>query len=313
LKFLTVDRVTSSIELPSLTADYIKYTLLKVMSSIVAVSLYLAALILVIPKIWKRKRDAVVVIVAGAAGSLLLNALLKIPFWGNEYKYLFTAAICLASFPALALESFVSRMKSKAYPIFVFIILILILPLAFKLYRHFPWIPVAHPAADARVFDLRLDDGEKSSSIFDAIRNGTNSDTVLVVEKSGLHLPTLTQRTLYAPAAQEKPHPGVNIPSNDILGNIRGYDKRMIKARKKNVSDLFNSSDIEERKRSLDQILELNRPLAVILEKPKHFALQNWFAGDTRNQLLFEDETYSVWIIMPGNIVEQNSSPIPAG
>ena len=206
LKLLTVDRVTSSIHLPSLSDYYLKYTLRKSHGTILAVSLLVGALALVIRKCWKANPNAMFVLIAGAAGSILLNLFIEIPNWGNEYKFLFTAALCLAPFPPIALEPVMHRLKGLAVPVVVIITAILAAPFAHKLARDFPWrksygnapgVFIWRPEVNSLPhFELTLDRQEPLFELCDAIRTKTSTDTLLVIERTELHFPTVTQRRL---------------------------------------------------------------------------------------------------------------------
>jgi hypothetical protein len=192
LRFISADRVTEAIHLPSLTADFAKPALLKIHGGIVAIALFLGMFGLVSRRCWKERRQATFVIVAGAIGSLLLNIFLEIPYWGNEYKFLFTAAVCLSPFAALAMEPLMIRLKRKAVPTFAVITLVLAGPLAHKIYTDYPWhkvykhspdLPVLYPLVNAGNFDLRLDNRERMSVLCDTIRQKTTADTLLCWRK----------------------------------------------------------------------------------------------------------------------------------
>ncbi len=304
LNFLTVDRVTGAIRFPSLTYEYAKYTLLKIHGSVVAVILLLAAFGFVFRKYWREKRNAAFILTIGAFGSLLMNIFLELPYWGNEYKFMFTAAICLAPFSALAIEPILERLKQKAVLVFALVTLVLSAPLINKIYKDYPWrLPIPHPVVIADNFDLRLDSQNPLADLCNTIRQKTSSNTLLVIERTELHFPTLTRRRLYAPPDQEDSRPGVNIPGVDILTLVKGYNKQIVKDRKLIVADLFNSTDAGRRAQALQQILQLNQPLALILEMPRHAALNEWLAADEKNLRLYDDGKITVWVIEPRNIV----------
>lgn len=296
LKFLTVSRVTESIKFPSLSINSAKYFLLKSQGSIVALSLLLAGFCLTIRKLWAEKRNAVTILIVGAFGSLLLNLFLEIPFWVNEYKFLFTAAICLSPFPALASEPLIKHLKKKSLPVSVLFLIVLSAPLVHKLFMDYPWQNAKPPAINDQNFDLRLDDTEPFAALCDTIRQKTSVDTILVIEQSEIHFPTLTGRKLYAPPKQEGLRAGVNISSNDLLARVRGYDKKIIDDRKTVVNDFFNTFESDQRAESLEQMLSLNRPIAIVLELPRHRTLNEWLGTNGYVQL-FNDDNKVVWLI----------------
>jgi hypothetical protein len=307
VEFLTVDRVTESVVFPSLTLESAKYLLIKAQGSIIALSLFLIGFVIIARRCWSGNPIATLVLAAGGIGSLILNLSIEIPYFFNEYKFLFTAVICLTPFVALATDR-IPRTKALTVPVFVISVIVLIAPFVHKIYNDFPWRRVYkyspstlmyHPSVDATTFDLRLTETEFMSDICDAIREGTATNTLLVIESCELQLPTLTQRRLYAPPEQEEQRPGVNMSSLDLLANVRGYGEQLITERRSIVYELFNSVETEQRKRSLEKILQLNQPIALILDRSRHASLRDWLPRDRSNQLLFENETTQVWVVKP--------------
>lgn len=308
LELLTTDRVSKSIIFLSPTADYVKYTLLKSLGTIVAMSVFIAAFLLVIRTYWQANRTATFVLATGAVGSIMLNFFLEIPYWGNEYKFLFTAAICLAPFPSLVMEPIMTRLKHKALPVFAFITLILAAPFVHKLNKDFPWrksykdtpgVFIWRPVVNSTNFELTLDKSEPLFELSEAIRLKTTTNTLLVIERSELHFPTVTQRRLYAPPDQEDERQGVNIESVELLANIRGYGKAVVADRRSVVSELFMSGDTGRQMHSLERILQLNEPIAIVLEIPRHAALRRLLEANGKGVSLFNDGKVELWHIAP--------------
>jgi hypothetical protein len=298
VKLLTVDRINPAVVFPSISWDFAIHASLKVINCLIVLSILLGAFVFLFPKFWKARCDAVLILGAGALASVALNALLEIPYWANEYKFVFTAAICLSPFPALALQSLMERLKNKAVPAFALIALILATPLAHKLYADFPWTAGAHPVANATSFDLRLDDSEPLSALYDTIRQKTPVNSILVMERSEVHVPTLTRRKLFAPPLQDNAHPGVGgISSIDLLARVKGYGEQLIEGRRLVVNDLFNSLDTNRREQSFERILQLKQPVVIILEIPRHAALQEWLEANGRNRALYADGHVALWLI----------------
>jgi hypothetical protein len=80
---------------------------------------------------------------------------------------------------------------------------------------------------------------------------------------------------------------------------VRGYNPHVLENRRLIVEGLFNPVDNERRRQSLEEILELNHPVALILEMPRHSALQEWLAENGQNLRLFDDGNMAVWVIEP--------------
>jgi hypothetical protein len=171
------------------------------------------------------------------------------PRYEAEYKYVLTAAICLSAFPSLALEAVVTRLKRLALPALALASLVLAGPFVHKVYRDWPWtkawtadgtfVSEGGPRLDLRGFDSRLDPGEQLAACVTALREGTPKDTIVVVAKTALHLPTLTRRKLYVPPLQKEGLPGMAMDTDYLLIAIKGYDKREIGTRRSTVAATF--------------------------------------------------------------------------
>jgi hypothetical protein len=210
LRFLTVDRVSRAVYLPW---EYgLGRSLRKAITSVVVTFPLVVGLPVTFSKLWNSNRTATVVLLLGALASAFLMVIFWLPGFRNEYKFIFTAAICLAPFPSLALEPFMDRLGRKAWPVFGVIMVLLASPLAIRLNSGWPWFGTTYdpvPKVDAANFELRLRNEETLSGLSNAIRDQTPPDSILVMKSADLHFPTLTSRGLYVPPDQSAPHPGV--------------------------------------------------------------------------------------------------------
>ena len=322
LRVVTADRVAGAIELTALRSLGIKAV------TVVVVSLpLLIGLALTLRRCWAERRTPTVVLVTGGAASLALYAVVTLPHWANEYKYVFTAAMCLMPFPALALEPLLRRAGRGSLALLAGVTLVLAAPLARKTYLFRTWgsppwrhgnqdAPIGRPVADTSGFDLRLDDRERASALCDAVRGETPTDTILLTNGVGIHLPTLTRRHLYLPAEEEAVY-GVNRTGDYLLRLWRGYDPALLDERGAAVAELYGG-DPGARRDALDRILALGRPLAIVLEvergsarygrtpereKESHRAadrrLLEWLRAERRGRPIYEDEGYVVWLVSP--------------
>lgn len=300
VKFLTVDRATKSMILPSLSIYFAKSFLVKSVSSGVVLALYLGGILFTLRKYWKDNQNKIIILLIGGLSGVLFYVLVEIPHPSAEYKFLLTTAPCLAAFPALALQPFLERIGKKRIVVFSVIAFMLFAPAAHKIYLYYPWtLREPPPAVDTSEFNLKLDKREPLSAVCETIRKNTPLETILVIEKSEIHLPTLTQRPLYAPPSQDKVYPGVMIPSWFLLKILKGYDKKLLDDRRLVVQNLFQSSDNNLRTESLNQILQLNRPIAILFKTQENSDLRDFFRSDNRNLQLFENEVWRVWLISP--------------
>lgn len=294
LKFLTQARVTGSVEPPSFSGGFLKELVLKLQSALTAISIYLVPILLASERVLKIKRASLIVIAAAAAGSLLLNIVLKLPFWGNEYKFVFPAAICLAPLAAIASEKFFKRLGARAIPVFICFSAVLSLPLVDKIYNEFPWIPVPHPAADVSSFNIKLAD-ENEARMFEEIRRKTDRSAIVAAKRTSLHFPTLMQRRMYAPPRQKDPHPGINVDSVDMVGNVRGLGMVQIASRRKTVETLVDANNEASWLRARREVLQFGTQIVLIV--PRAQTVPEWISRPKQNELLFQDDKFSVWIL----------------
>lgn len=295
VRFLTQDRIT-----PTWFFDTAwKW---KILATLVVTGPLLFGLVLAFRKCWNERRSATIVLILGAIASAILFIWFTIPGFGNEYKFIFTAAICLAPFSGIGLESFNRRLGKAVVPVYAIALLILAAPLAIKMYTDYPWfdgakLSITPPAVQVSTFDLRLTPDDPFSAFYDFIRTQTPVDSILVLENADLHWPTLTQRQLFVPPLQTKPHPGVNIISDDILQVSRGYDKQIFVKRRLILDGLFDPTSDAQRAGSLAEILTLNRPVAIVMEKQHNSALLDWLSLQKRGRLLYDGNGFVLWLI----------------
>jgi hypothetical protein len=89
----------------------------------------------------------------------------------------------------------------------------------------------------------------------------------------------------------------VNILSRNLLQDSKGYDPALITWRRHIVSDLYSSPDYSQRAQALDQILSLNRPVVILLERISDAELEKWLAKLGTGKALFENAEFSVWLL----------------
>jgi len=240
------------------------------------------------------------VLVLGALGSIFLNVFFFLPYWENEYKFVFTAIICLAPFPSLATEQLWKKLgPAKALPIAGLALLLLVGAFAhnrFELDRGMKVLPKA--ITDSRSFYLRLDPKERLSGIYDAVREKTPPNTIIAIQNADWHPPTLTSRSLYVVYAN-KSFPGINQGSDILLTRVRGYSETIVKERRQALVDLFESPDDTRRTQGLGRLLALKRPVAIVLE-PGHAALLAWLIAHTPGAVIYQENGLTLWLIQPG-------------
>jgi hypothetical protein len=272
--------------------------------SLVVTSPLLIGFVFFVVRYWRSRWRTLVILGLGALSSFVLYTIFDIPWWRNEYKFIFTAAVCLAPFPSLFLESWLDRLGRMTVPMTACLAVGLALPWAYNIYlKREALYMKAGPALDLRGFDMRLDHREWLAGMFDAIRERTPVNSLLVTENAELHFPTLTRRQLYVAPAQTEPHPGILISSDQMLTLVKGYSKEILEQRRSIVRGLFNpQNDGIERAQSLKQILKFNRPLVLVLDGRRDAILLDWLNKERKGRLLHQENWVLLWLVEP----EQN-------
>jgi hypothetical protein len=296
-RFLTVDVVAPTVRLAPAGS-----MLSKAGAGLIALSPLLAGLAIVARTRWRTLHKTILVLGLGALGSYFLYVVFLLPGYGAEYKFILTAAVCLAPFPGLAMEPLWPRLGRKAAPALTVLTLILATPLIHSVRQDWPWYPSqglerTPPLMNLNGFDLRLDDGEPLSGLVDAVRRDTPTDTLLIAARADLHLPTLTARSMYAPPAQQLPHPGVNINSLFMIEESKGYSEALLDGRESTLQALYESTDSSQRQQALDTIRALKRPLAIVVEDDRDAGLQAWLSSLPEGRVDYTGGGRTLWLL----------------
>ena len=247
---------------------------------------------------WETARPLTLLLLLGASACVFLNVILAIPGYRNEYKYIFSAAMCLFPFPALALEHKIQKQRFWSIPLVFLIYLVLAVPLFFVMpdWRN---INKAQPNLDVSRFSTRLADTEPLAPLIDAIRESTPYNTIILLDYWDFYWPTLTRRSTYISPAKKEFLLGTNIYTDLQLKEAGGYGKELIERRRGIVNNLFFGTNHNERMESLQEIQSLGRPLVIILDLKRHHELLNWLRGNRIGTPLIENEHSLAWQIMP--------------
>ena len=290
---ITVDRVGGG---SVAIKDNVPSILLAAARTVVTLSPLLLALLVVLPRLWRTHRSALIVCAGGAAGSALLYAFLNIPNFTNEYKYLLTATVCLAALPGIALEPLADRLGKMAFAVWVAIGLVLAALAAHKMYYNWPNAPQDQPRVEARGFDLRLANGERFARICDVIREQTPPSAIIVTDRADFGFQTVTRRQLYVPY-KDAFVPGIGLDNDYLLKAVKGYDHSLVEERRAQLRGLFEPADDATRERSLGGIQALGRPVAIILDEQRHQSLLQWLLERDAAQPLFRGDGLSLVVI----------------
>jgi hypothetical protein len=301
LSFVMRDRTASPLHLHSLP-QVLQYA----RTTVIVTFPLLAGFLWTLGRRAELRRDAMLVLGAGGLASCVAYSLLSIPPDEVQYKFIFTAALCLAPFPGLALEPLLGQRRRLLLPALAVTAVVLTAPFGHVVYRYWPWgglrweaIYPIRPVLDMRQFDLRLAEGEEASDLFVAVRERTPTDSLLVVDFTQLHLNTLTQRGFYAPPPQEKWYPGANQLNEYLLTKVRGYAPQILAERRQALDELFFGS-AAQRQAALAGMRALERPLVVLLDIHRHGALREWLVESQLGHPIAEAGGLIAWLTPVG-------------
>jgi hypothetical protein len=271
----------------------------KAVAGVVATSVLLFGMAFTLRKCYQSKPGPTVMLLTAALACFLLHALFSISYWDNEYKFIFVAAMCLASFPALATERFwLQWPRPRALAVLGILACLLLLPFLHRYYakgwRH---INPNQEVVDTNSFYLRLTPQHPWFAVCEAVRTLTPSDSVVAVEYSGLYLPAVINRSLYVAPANRSYH-GVNLAADVLLARIRRNGSEILTQRRNALQALFESPDTMLREEALGRILALGRPVTIIAEQ-QHTALLEWLRHRGRGSPVYEREGITVWVVQP--------------
>jgi hypothetical protein len=261
----------------------------------VNLTIVLAPLLAGLAVAWRALRraepDAVAVLALGALASVVLNVAFSVYYFSNEYKFVFTAAICLAPFPVMAMARRVHGRAAAAGALAV--ALLLALP-QFPRPRDRELAPAA-PRLDVSGFALRLDPRQELAGVTDAIRDRTSPGAVLVSRALPFDLVAVTRRPLFVPHGTGLLH-GTALGSDYLLKNSRGYAVRLVDGRRRRVRALYEATTEWDRERQLGGIVrEVGRPVVLLVRRREDAALGAWLAGWPAARPVFSSDAVAAW------------------
>jgi hypothetical protein len=303
LKYITADRhvATSPILLSAIPNMF-----RKISESLVATSLFVAGLAFVLRNSWNSRRSATALLLCGALASYILYIIFNIPYYENEYKFIFSAVMCLAVFPAIAVERIWREWTRARSAALLAITAVLVLgTYAYWNYANWPapWAPRGQNISEERKytklnatdFYIELEQREEWSGICRAVRQLTPADSILVVNNDKFYYPVLTARSLYVSAGNRNFN-GVNHRADILDAGLRGYGQQILKQRRAALFEFFETTDSSKREQVLQALLALKRPLVVIAE-PRHSSLLEYLRHMELARQLYVKNNLSLWLI----------------
>lgn len=224
------------------------------------------------------------------AAALLAYVVLHLPFWRNEYKFVFGAALCFAP---LAAARTPLPARGKGLALVTLLTLALASPMAMKTYGHPQWGPTERPSVNLGRFAIHLTPRHEWAQLCETTRRGMGPGTVLIAEDPPIHLPTLTRHTLWAPlragatydevVEQDTPpfgrgQPGLNLDPVYLVNAVRGYDRALLNERAR-AMDLFRPDTTADARRERVRAIRASlgyRTVLLAVDLRRHAALDAW-------------------------------------
>jgi hypothetical protein len=311
IKFMTSARqVSSGMVLLSAPASAAR----KAIASLIATSLLLAGLAFTFRERWKDKPAATAFLVCGALFSYVLYAVFFIPYYENEYKFVFSVAMCLAPFPAIAAEK-IWRQWPRVYAVPLIGGMTILLAGCFAHFTYVTWPSPwlwqharfeKNPQVDLSHFRLKLNQPAAWGGICEAVWHETPPNSVLLLDDNAVYYPAFMDRSLFV-SASSRLYPGVNLLPDEIDGDLRGYGHDIIKERRAILADFFAASDDARRDQAFDAVHALHRPVAIVTE-PRHAALIEWLGHRKDASRLDMQDGLSLWLMDDARAIRRSAS-----
>jgi hypothetical protein len=271
----------------------------KTVEMVIVLVLPLLGLAVVLPRIWRDRRRVVSVLVLTSVACVCAYVLLHLWCCDNEYKFVYPVMICLAPFPAIALEPILDRLgRFQAIAVAV-LAAVLVAPALHKVISAEPRDPPL--LADLSAFEMRLQPGSAWAAVVDSIRENTPESTIVVAEDPPVHLPTVTGRAAYVPVVDTMLR-GVGFPADRMLVEAKGYDLRIIEERRTTVLTMLHGTDEIQRRSALEKMFDLDRPLAFILQVPDDAGTRSWLDSRPRSETVYDDGRFVVLLLTEATV-----------
>jgi hypothetical protein len=272
--------------------------MVKAAALLVALAPALVALLVDGRSDWRAAPRTTGLLLFGATASMAIYVAADIPHIANEYKFVFTAAVCLAPFPAIALARSLALLRKGAYPLALAAAMILAWP-AIAGFRRGGIVGRPGPQLDLAHFGVRLASEEPLSRVLDSIRSATPVNAVVVSQETAFDIATITQRATYVPFSPDMLH-GVGLPADYLLKDVRGYPAALVDRRREKVRKLFGATGTPARPAAALEIRnELQRPVVLIVRGEDDPALTRWLSTSPQARCIYRDARQAAWVLEP--------------
>ena len=242
-------------------------------------------------------RTALAILAITAIGSVLANLVLRLGSL-TEYKYVFTAGVCLVA-PAIAgLERTVLLTQRGRVRMLVAAIAVLALVMVAYTRDQIPRNTSAPLAVRENSFWLRLAEREPEAGWTDAVRKKTPTSAVLVVNHPDFHTSAFTGRSLLVPTEKDRPHFGYSLNTESNMVRIRGYDSGLVKRRLQLLAALYRTP-VADGDALLRELRSLGRPVVLVYRPGDARGFADWMRTRGIGQIVYEADPYLVYMVEP--------------
>ncbi len=271
---------------------------LKCVESVVALAPLAVAAVYFLMVRRQATADRVGVLLLGGAASVAFFALFSIPGGRNEYKFIFTAAMCLAPLAALGADAFLSRGGPLRFG-FTAVMVLLVVGTGVDGFLRGRYAGPTPLTVRINDFALRLSAEHHQEASLAAIAGRTPTNTIVVVDSSDVHVPVFAQRAMYAPPLMNAAYWGVGLRTSYLLEAYRGYGHAVVAQREAVVRRLFESGHPAHQLDALRTIEGLERPVAVLLNRSRQGRLTQTLSDSGAGEFVHRDGRWAVWLWTP--------------
>jgi len=249
--------------------------------------------------LWRSKRPGLAILALSGTGACLLAILIRIPYYDNEYKFVFAAAIALAPLASIGTERAAEWFGRRgAVALLAGLVVFLVGPFVHKVITGEPAPKYRIPKTGIGSFQLRLDPSEPLAHLYEAIRREVPDNGILLADRPEQHYPTLTGRSVYATHARIAPFAGVDLGMTGLLTHARGYDPKIIAERRETLEAAFDAGNPQRSSQALNRVLAMGRPVALVLE-PGHGNLLALLKRGRAGKAVYEQGGFVIWLFSP--------------
>lgn len=295
LALVTQDRSTSAVHLS--TAEAMRPKLFHLVSALL---LFIPALLPLGSALVKRSAPVLLFVGAGL-GAMALYVVADLD--KLEYKYMLAATIVLAPVAAAGIEWIFYRLPKLQWGLaFAGVIGLFVIhqTLMLRVGAQIPENLVHAPPLHEKLFWVGLEPTDTNADWTNAVRLLTPENTILVIDKSTIHISAFAGRSLYAPSDSDGTQvSGYSVDNRFNLLTWRGYPVELYEERQAVVETIYTTTSVTAMRAAVAALLELQRPVAV------HFTpdipMVQWLQTEGIGAEFFANGTQIIWLLEPND------------